>query len=165
MPFSGFLRHRHKPWLLAKVSPWKFLFQIAQKVILPNAKHILIITKHQPPDLPTAWFDTYNDQSNRLLTENKETMICGDLICVLLQNIHQSANHTKHFIYSCEIHQLTQLTDRLKRITLNDKTLIVVILTTNHENISTQENLHTRLVDNQLVYCVTWSHTKPRDTS
>ena len=129
---------------------------VCAEVILSNAKHILILTIYRPPDLPVAWFDTYNDFLNGLFRENKETIICGDLNCDLLK--HPPDNHTKHLIYSCEIHQLTQLIDRPTRITPNSQTLIDVILTTNPENISTQETLHTGLADHQLVYCVTSSH-------
>ncbi len=64
-------------------------------------------------------------------------------------------NHTKHFVYACETHQLTQLVNKPTRITPTSHSLIDMIMTTFPDNIIQHSVMYVDIADHCLVYCVT----------
>ncbi len=72
--------------------------------------------------------------------------------CDLLK--HPLENHTKHLIYTCEVHQLTQLVNKPTRITPTSFTLIDMIMTSNPDKIVEHDVKAAGLADHCLVYCV-----------
>ncbi len=64
-------------------------------------------------------------------------------------------NHTKHFVYKCETHQLTQIIDKPTRITPNSHSLIDMVMTTNPEKIVEHDVKSVGIADHCLIYCVT----------
>ncbi len=63
-------------------------------------------------------------------------------------------NHTKHFVYACETHQLTQLINKPTRITPSSRSLIDMIMTTNPDKILEHDVKAAGIADHCLVYCV-----------
>ncbi len=77
----------------------------------------------------------------------------GDLNCELLKQSLE--NHTKHFVYKCEIHQLSQHIKKPTRIIPYSRTLFDMILTSNPNKIVEHNVKAVGIADHCLVYCVT----------
>ncbi len=90
---------------------------------------------------------------NNFSNTKLEYVLIGDLNCDLLKN--RMDNHTKHFVYTCETHQLTQIIDKPTRITPNSRSLIDMIMTTNFEKIVEHNLKSVGSADNYLIYHVT----------
>ena len=76
----------------------------------------------------------------------------GDLNCDLLHKpIH---DHTKRFIFWCEMFQLHQLIDKPTHFWQNKDTLIDVICTSVHNQVSSHGVIHVGYARHAFVYCV-----------
>ncbi len=64
-------------------------------------------------------------------------------------------NHTKHFVYTCETHQLTQIIYKPTRITPNSHLFIDMVMTTNSKMIVEHDVKYVGIADHCPVYCAT----------
>ncbi len=118
----------------------------------PNKSKIIVFNIYQPPKLPISWFDKMNALVDNFSGTKLEYVITGDMNCDLLK--HPLENHTKHLIYTCEVHQLTQLVNKPTRITPTSCTLIDMIMTSNPDKIVEHDVKAVGLADHCLMYCV-----------
>ncbi len=84
---------------------------------------------------------------------NLEFIVTGDLNCDLLKT--PLDNHTKHFVYACQTHQITQLVNKPTRITPTSRSLMDMIMTICLDKIIQHSVMSVGIADHCLVYCVT----------
>ncbi len=97
------------------------------------------------------WFEKMDNLFNNFSNTKLEYVLTCDIYCDLLKT--PMDNHMKHFVYTCETHQLTQIIDKPTRIIPNSHLLIDTIMTTNSEKIV--EHDVKSVADQCLIYCVT----------
>ncbi len=119
---------------------------------LPNKSKLLVSNIYRPPNSPISWFDNMNLLLDNFSATKLDFIITGDMNCDLLKQLIE--NHTKHFVYACESCQLTQLINKPTRITPSSRSLIDMIMTTNHDNILEHDVKAVQIADHCLVYCV-----------
>jgi hypothetical protein len=108
---------------------------------------------YRPPKQPINWFNKMNTLLDNFSTTKLDFIITGDMNCDLLKT--PIDNHTKHLIYTCETHKLTQLVNKPTRITPSSLTLIDMIMVTNPDKIIEHDVRAVGIANHCLVYCVT----------
>ncbi len=79
-------------------------------VTFPNKHKIIVANIYRPPNEKVNWFEKMDNLLNNFSNTKLEYILTGDLNCDLLKNLMD--NHTKHFVYTYETHQLTQIIDK-----------------------------------------------------
>ncbi len=122
-------------------------------VFFPNKHKIIFANIYRPPNEKVNWFEKMDNLLNNICNTKLEYILTGDLNCHLSKN--PMDNHTKHFVYTCETHQPTQIIDKPTRITPNSRSLIDMVMTTNPEKIVEHDVKSVGIADHYLIYCVT----------
>ncbi len=122
-------------------------------VTFPNKSKPLVSNIYRPPNSPISWLDKMNVLLENVGATKLEFVNTGDLNCELLKQSLE--NHTKHFVYKCEIHQLSQHIKKPTRIIPYSRTLFDMILTSNPNKIVEHNVKAVGIADHCLVYCVT----------
>ncbi len=94
---------------------------------------MMVVNIYRHPKQKINWFDKFVKLLENFSATNPEFIITGDLNDDLLKNALE--NHTKHFVYACETHQLTQLVNKPTGITPTSRSLIDMIMTTSPDKI------------------------------
>ncbi len=133
-------------------------------VNFPNHQKGIVANIDRPPSENSniSWFDKMDTLLDNFSKTKLEYIIIGDLNCDLLKQPLE--NHTKHYIYTCETHQLTQSIDKPTRITSRIKTLIDMVMMSDPNKIVEYDVKSVGFADHCLVYCVTSYKSHVRST-
>jgi hypothetical protein len=89
---------------------------------LAHSRPFVVDTVYRPPDASSNFVIHLENLLKKIVNENKEIYILGDLDCDLFKSI--SDHPTKTFKSLLEIYQLSQIIDEATRITRASSTLI-----------------------------------------
>ncbi len=121
-------------------------------VTFPNKHKMTVANIYRHPKQKIKWFDKLDKLLDNFSGTKLDFIITGDLNSDLLKNALE--NDTKHFVYACETHQLTQLVNKPTRITPTSSSLIDMIMTTCSDKSIQHSVMSVGIADDCLV-CVT----------
>lgn len=122
------------------------------EVNIPKSKSILIGTYYRPPNQSLDFMESFKENMERAVCENKELLITGDFNCDMATTRPSSeAKKLKRLLRSF---QLTQLIDRPTRVTDSSSTLLDLVVSSAPYNIVKRTVIPLSLSDHDLVVCV-----------
>ncbi len=122
-------------------------------VTFPNKHKMMVANIYRHPKQKINWFNKLDKLLDNFSATKLDFIITGDLNCDLLKN--PLKDHTNHFVYACETHQLTQLVNKPTQITPTSHSLIDMIMTTCPDKIIQHSVMSVAIPHHCLVYCVT----------
>ena len=125
------------------------------EIDIQYVKPILATTIYRPPDSLVEMFDKINGLLCKLESENKESIIAGDMNCNLTKDGDNDTKHIKHIYNSFGY---TQLTENATRTTVNTMTLIDHLATTRPINISDKGVIPCGISDYDAIFLVRSMH-------
>ena len=123
------------------------------KINKPQSKSFVVISCYRPPNADAKnFFEKLQSIVTTLDSNNKEVYIFVDLNCNMLS---LNDNLPKNELNSlCELYQLQQLITEPTKITMDSRTLIVIILTNTQYRIVSRGVLHLSIGDHSLIFAI-----------
>ena len=119
--------------------------------IIRYVKPILVTTIYRPPDSVVEMFDKIDGLLYKLESENKESIIAGDMNCNLMKEGDNDTKHIKHIYNSFSY---TQLTENATQTTVDTMTLIDHLATTRPMTISDKGVIPCGISDHDATFLV-----------